>query len=168
MKFNSTCFTLLLVFFLGLISFKNYAITPSFHVNKKINFGLVFFITGHCTMDHDTGAITASTPSKMCGSNGNGTRGYYSIIANPNKQISFKINQRNNEGDGFLYIPAGELVSDTETIVITPNVAQQINSGSSGVVNIYLGGQFFIVSQASPSTNYTIMKTDGIEWSELP
>ncbi|MCP4321440.1 MAG: hypothetical protein GY951_18520 [Psychromonas sp.] len=154
--------------FLLLTCANSQAVTPSFHVNKAINFGLVLFITGNCTMDHNTGVITDSNPSKMCGSNGNGTRGYYTIIANPNKQISFKIDQRNNEGDGFLYIPAGELSSDFETVAITPNIAQQINSGSSGVVNIYLGGQFFIVSPASPSTPFTLTKIDGIEWSELP
>ena len=145
-----------------------YAVTPSFHVNKEISFGLVLFIAGNCTMSHETGAITVSNPSKMCGAYGNGIRGYYTIIANPNKQISFKMDQRDNEGDGFLYIPAGELVSDFETVVIIPNTSQQIDSGSSGIVNIYLGGQLLIVSPTTPSTSITFQKIAGIEWSELP
>lgn len=149
-------------------SFSCYALTPSFHVNKEISFGLVLFIAGNCTMSHETGAITVSNPSKMCGAYGGGIRGHYTIIANPNKQIRFKMDQRDNEGDGFLYIPAGESVSDFETVVIIPNTIQQIDSGSSGIVNMYLGGQLLIVSPTTPSTSVTFTKVAGIEWSELP
>jgi hypothetical protein len=168
MKFITPYALIALMCLLLLTSFSSYALTPSFSVNKEISFGLVLFIPGNCTMDHNSGAITVSNPSKMCGSNGNGVRGYYTIIANSNTQISIKISQRDNEGDGFLYIPAGELVSDFETVVIIPNTTQQIDSGSSGVVNIFLGGQLLIVSPTTPSSNITFTKVAGIEWSELP
>lgn len=168
MKFIIPYPQLTLICLLLSTSFSSYAVTPSFHVNKAISFGLVLFITGNCTMSHETGLITVSNPSQMCGSNGKGIQGYYTIIANPNKQISFRIDQRDNEGDGFLYVPAGELISDFETVTIIPNSTQQIDSGSSGIVNIYLGGQLFIVSPTTPSSSFTLTKVAGIEWSELP
>jgi hypothetical protein len=145
----------------------NADITPTFGIVKNIHFGAILFIPGNCQIDSNTAIITNLSPSTTC-FNSTGTRGHYVIVANPNKQISIKINQRDNVGDGFVFIPNGELVSDAETLNITINVEQQIDSGTSGVVDIYIGGLFLSSEQLLPSTDYFFEKPDGIEWTELP
>lgn len=161
--------TFLISIFLSGFGAMAYAdITPYLTTDKEISFGHVLFISGNCTMSHTDGTFTLSNPDVMCGYASKGVPGRYVIIANPNRQISINILQRNNDGDGFIFIPEGEFISDFETVAITVNVAQQINSGTSGVVNIQVGGRLFINSQTTPNSNFNLIKVDGIEWSELP
>lgn len=143
-------------------------ITPVLNTIQEVSLGQVLFTQGNCTISHVNGSFSNVNPGAMCGWEGNGTPGRFTIIANPSRQIRIKILQRTNEGDGFIFIPQGELLSDTETLSITSDVAQDIDSGPSGIVNIHMGGQFFMVSPAAPNTIYELIKVNGIEWSELP
>lgn len=153
---------------LGGISTSSTYAAPIFGTNEEINFGPVLFITGNCTMNHINGSFSDVNPAVMCGVGGRGTPGRYVIITDPNKQVQIEILQRDNQGDGILFIPQGELISDTETHTITPGIAQEIDSGASGVVNIHLGGRLFILSYQNPSSNIEVTLIDGIEWSVLP
>lgn len=160
-------FTILL--FMTLLSQTSKAeITPVFGTNNEIAFGAILFVSGNCTMSHVDGSFSDVSPAVMCGTAGNGDPGRYVIIATPNKQVSIKVLQRNNQGDGIMFIPQGQLISDTETLTITPGIAQEIDSGLSGVVNIHLGGRLFVLSQINPGTQFEITLSEGIEWSVLP
>jgi hypothetical protein len=166
-----TPYALLVLGFLHLSSYA--AITPTFFINQDVNFGVILFRDGNCTMDHVTGQITDANPSIMCGdvnsgASGTSVAGEFIIVANPNKQVEIKINQLDNQGDGIIYIPRGELISDFETITITPNVKQSINSGSSGTIEIKVAGQLFITNEISPSKQFELTIEEGIEWNELP
>lgn len=143
-------------------------ITPSFSVVQEISFGQTLFIPGNCYLDPETGYVSDLPPSIMCVATGTGKVGHYVIIANPNKQIRIKILQKNNDGDGFIFTPEGFIESDTHTEAITVNVAQEINSGNSGVVDIFIGGQLYSTEEISPSSIFSFERTDGIEWEELP
>lgn len=143
-------------------------ITPYFATNTEINFGAVLFVQGNCTMSHVNGAFSNISPAAMCGAGGNGTPGRYVIVANPNQTVSFTMSQRNNQGDGLMFIPEGQLISDTENHAFSAGVAQEINSGVSGVVNIHIGGRLFILTPMSPSSNLGFTFVDGIEWSIVP
>ncbi len=142
--------------------------TPVFIAYDEVSFGQVLFVSGNCTMSHVDGSFTFASPDSMCGAAGKGTPGHYLIITEPGKQVRIKVLQRDNEGDGFVYIPAGELISDAETLAITPNIAQDISSGAAGSVRIKLGGQLLILSPTTPSSSFNLIKVDGIEWSILP
>jgi hypothetical protein len=158
---------------LGFFHFDSYAaITPRFFISEEVNFGVILFRNGNCTMDK-TGQITDANPSIMCGNANSGASGTYragefTIIANPNKQVEIKINQLDDQGDGIIYIPGGELISDFETVIIKPNVKQSINSGSSGTIEIKVAGQLFIANELFTSTEYELTIEEGIEWNELP
>jgi hypothetical protein len=145
-----------------------YALDPVLNNIREPNFGDIVFIPGSCRLNYATGEVTDLGGSNTCVDGTKGVVGKYNIIANAERQVSIKILQRDNEGDNLLFIPEGELVSSFETIVITPNVAQQINSGATGVITINLGGRLYVNQFLTPSTNYTLTKIDGIEWSELP
>lgn len=145
-----------------------YAITPSLNIDQEISFGQVMFTQGNCTMSHIDGEFSNTSPQNKCGGYGRGTPGRYVIIANPNKQIRIQLLQLSDLGNGYLFTPSGELVSDTETLTITPGIAQDIDSGTSGVVRINVGGSFFWSIQNTPNAVVNLIREDGIEWSELP
>lgn len=170
MKRFSLLTKLSLAIFLNVLvaKFANAYITPYLITYSEVGFGKVMFTNGNCTLDHDTGEVSNSTPDYMCNLDGSSVAGYYRIIANPNKQVSIKILQRDNTGDGFIYIPGGELSSDAETLVITPNIAQEIDSGSNGNIYIRLGGTLHITKDVAPSKEFVLTRAEGIEWSELP
>jgi hypothetical protein len=141
---------------------------PFLNTDREINFGAVLFVPGNCTMSHVNGSFSNINPAMMCGTGGNATPGRYVIFADPNQQVSIKLLQRDNQGDGLMFIPEGELVSDTETHTITAGVAQEIDSGASGIVTINVGGRLFVLTSLSPSSNFEFTLVDGIEWSVLP
>lgn len=143
-------------------------IVPYFETNNEINFGSVLFVPGNCTMSHENGSFSNINPAVMCGAGGNGTPGRYVIVANPNQQISIKLLQRDNQGDNLMFIPQGELISYTETHTISAGVAQVIDSGATGVVNIHVGGRLFVLSTISPSSNIEFTYENGIVWSIVP
>ena len=143
-------------------------ITPVFGANDEIYFGAMLFIQGNCTMSHVDGSFSNINPAMMCGASGKGTPGHYSIVAEPNRMVSIKIIQRDNQGDGLLFVPTGELISDVETLAITPGTDQEINSGVSGVVDIRVGGSLYVLSPLSPGVDYQLEVSKGIEWSVLP
>ena len=60
------------------------------------------------------------------------------------------------------------LVSDTETFPFTAGVAEEIDSGVSGIVTINVGGRLFVLTSISPSSNIEFTLVDGIEWSIVP
>ena len=150
------------------ITLESHALTPRLNINQEIDFGEVMFVPGNCTMNHQTGAFTLTNPAGKCGGYGNGTPARYVIIANPNKQVRIKLLQRTNSGDGYLFIPAGEIISDTETLSITPDIAQDIDSGTSGIIQINMGGSLYWSLPIAPGINVDFTREDGIEWSELP
>jgi hypothetical protein len=141
---------------------------PFLNTDREINFGSVLFVPGNCTMSHVDGSFSNINPAVMCGTGGNGSPGRYVIFADPNRQVSVKLLQRDNSGDGLMFIPEGQLISDTETHAITAGVAQEIDSGVSGIVNIHVGGRLFVLTSISPSSSFEFTLEDGIEWSVLP
>ena len=145
-----------------------YALIPVLNNIREPNFGEIVFIPGSCHLDYVSGEVTDIGGSTTCINGTTGIVGKYNIIANAERQVSIKILQRDNEGDNLLFIPEGELVSSAETIVIIPNVAQEINSGATGVITINLGGRLYVTQFLTPSTDYSVTKIDGIEWSQLP
>lgn len=171
-KTGKTRINIFMAFWLGLGGFSasvsHADIVPFFVTNRALSFSQILFIQGNCTMSHVNGAFSNVNPAVMCGWAGNGTPGRYVVIANPGRQIRIRILQRDNQGDGFIFLPEGELISDTETLQITAGIAQDIDSGVSGVVNIHLGGRLFVVSPTTPSTSFNLILVDGIEWEELP
>ena len=130
------------------------AITPYIIETKTLHFGDVVFIPGSCSMAYSTQVLTNLTPQNVCTSS-TGTSGTYQIVANPNKQVQIQIKSHGDTGNGIIYVPDGELVSDFESAIIIADTTKTINSGASGIINITIGGRLTINSMLSSSSAYS-------------
>ena len=140
------------------------AITPYIVETKTLYFGDIVFIPGSCSMAYNTEVISNLTSSNIC-TNSTGTAGTYQIFANPNKQVQIKIKSHGDTGNGIIYVPDGELVSDFESALIIADTTKTINSGASGIIDITIGGRLTINSMLSSSNAYS--ELFDIEFTEL-
>jgi len=140
------------------------AITPYIVETKTLFFGNIIFIPGSCLMVYDTQVINNLTSSTIC-TNSTGTAGTYQIFANPNKQVQIKIKSHGDTGNGIIYVPNGELVSDFESALIIADTTKTINSGTSGIIDITIGGRLTINSMIASSASYGELFE--IEFTEL-
>jgi len=146
-------------------SFSVYAaITPYIVETKTLYFGEIIFIPGSCSMAYNTQVISNLTSSNICTSS-TGTSGTYQIFANPNKQVQIKLKSHGDTGNGIIYVPDGELVSDFESAIIIADTTKTINSGASGIIDISIGGRIIINSMLSSSSAYS--ELFDIEFTEL-
>jgi hypothetical protein len=139
-------------------------ITPYIVETKTISFGNIIFIPGSCLMAYDTQVITNITSQNIC-INSSGTTGGYRVFANPNKQVQIKLNSHGDSGNGIIYVPDGQLVSDIANALIIADTTKTINSGTSGIIDITIGGRLTINSMLSSSSAYNELFT--IEFTEL-
>lgn len=140
------------------------AITPYIVETKTLYFGNIIFIPGSCSMAYNTGVISNLTSSSIC-TDSTGTTGIYQIFANPNKQVQITIKSHGDTGNGIIYVPDGELVSDFESAIIIADLTKTIDSGASGIIDITIGGQITINSMLSSSSAYS--ELFDIEFTEL-
>ncbi|MGS2720624.1 hypothetical protein [Paraglaciecola aestuariivivens] len=144
------------------------AITPTFNIVQEIEFGTVLPTTGSCLMHPETGELFAFSGEFICAISENSQIGIYTIIANPNKEIQVKFPPNLDDGTGTIFNPRVQMESDTERkYIVNNNNFVSIDSGASGVVNLYLGGELTI------STIYPFEQTinfnfvGAIEWEEI-
>jgi len=129
------------------------AITPYIVETRTLYFGHIVFMQGSCSMAYDSQVISNLTTSNICTSS-TGTTGTYQIFANPNTQVQIKLKSHGDNGNGVIYVPNGELISDFETALIIADTTKTINSGASGIINITIGGRLTISSTLASSTSY--------------
>jgi len=139
-------------------------ITPYIVETQTLYFGNVIFVPGSCQMAYDTQVISNLTVQNICATS-LGTTGGYRIFANPNKQVQIKINSHTDSGNGIIYVPDGQLSSDVENTLVIADTTETINSGTSGIIDITLGGRLTINSTLSSLTLYNELYD--IEFNEL-
>jgi len=140
------------------------AITPYIIETKTLSFGNIIFIPGSCSMAYNSQVISNLTSSSICTSS-TGTIGIFQIFSNPNKQVKIKIKSHGDTGNGVIYVPYGEIVSDVESAIIIADTTKTINSGASGMIELTIGGQLTINSILSSSSVYSALFE--IEFTEL-
>ena len=136
-----------------------------FNVLEEIDFGTIFFKQGICDMDPASGDLSNVTGVNLCAMSAKGTVGRYVITTEPNKMVTVKLIQRNSDGDGLVFIPAGHISSISEDMEVPADIEIDISSGSTGVVRLYLGGRLQVMQDLEPSSNYSFSQPVGIEWS---
>lgn len=155
---------------LTLISAQVFAITPSLSIVREIDYGVVLPEPGSCRMIAKTAVIMGYQGTNICIMQDDAHNGLYTITANPNKNIRVKVPPNQDNGDGLIFNPYVELNSDGETpqtIFNNPGFVS-INSGATGVVNVYLGGDLIISRSYPYSQLVTFSFIDVIEWHEDP
>jgi len=152
------------IFFL--VNFNSHA-TPFVVQASTTSFGAqIVPQTGACNMDYDTSVLT-NTAGYLCPSGGTGSRGHFRVFATPNTTVRIVVRPHNNSGDGVVFSPDGVIFSDsTPAISFVESATTNIDSGVSGIVEIYVGGILTLVSKPTSSTTYTF--TNEIDFSEIP
>lgn len=148
-------------------SFHLMAITPSLLIDREIYFGVVLPEVGSCRMIASTSAIVSSVGFNICVLPENAHTGLYTIVSDPFSTVSIKILPDLTTGNGIVFNPFVEIVSDGYDIeIISNNVgAKTINSGADGIVNLYLGGVLKIEQTLPYNQPVTFTFVDAIEWS---
>ncbi len=153
-----------IIFFGGKVQ----AITPTFSVNQEINFGSVILTTGSCSMIPTTGALTYYQGMFICEFPKGAQNGSYTITANPNKIVQIKMKPNLDNGNGYMFNPKASVFSDVQQKVIyNNNDFVEINSGDSGIINIYLGGDLTVYNNIPSGQTINFTFDEAIEWNEL-
>jgi hypothetical protein len=119
---------------------------------------------GACDLAYDTSVLT-NTSGSIC-SGTTGSRGHYKVFAAANTTVRIVLSAHNNDGDGVIFYPVGVVFSDsTAPIAYLEENTINIDSGTSGIVEIYVGGTLTLVSKPTVSTNYNF--TYEIDYSEI-
>lgn len=121
--------------------------------------------TGVCDMAHDTSVVTKIS-GNLCANGSTGSRGHYKVHATPNTTVRIVVRPHNNSGDGVVFSPDGVVFSDsTAAIAFVEHGVTNIDSGVSGIVEIYVGGSLTLVTKPTSSTTYVF--THIIDYSEI-
>jgi len=141
---------------------------PILSVINDISFGDVLGKTGSCELDAITTIIGNQTGS-LCLYNQTGTPGRYLIVSSSNTIIRIRVNTKTNSGDGITFVPSGVyLVTGEADVTLLPNTYQDIDTGSTGILEIKLGGVLAASQELSFGTTYSFSNATGIDWNELP
>jgi hypothetical protein len=157
-------------FALGVFSLSSFAaITPYITLVDNLSFGEILGLPGSCYLAHDTKEVIDSAGS-LCPAQESegGTPGKFILYANANKQVNIKIKNKINDGDGLSFTADGVYsVSGLPDITILPNQFQLIDTGSTGIIIITIGGTLTSSIQQNFSSSYNLNVIDGIEFFEL-
>jgi hypothetical protein len=158
------------VLMLFIVSNSALAVIPAFNVVREIHFGNVMPVAGSCRMSASTGVIISYIGQNICILQETAHNGRYTIIANPNKIIRVKVLPNQNDGNGVIFNPYIEMVSTgfTKEIIYNNVGFKQINTGTDGIVELFMGGDL-IISRTYPygqTINFSF--ADSIEWHEDP
>ena len=131
---------------------------------SRIDFGSLIYISGGCVMAYDTKLITNVIGSNICISE-EGQLGKYRIYADPHTDITITVKSHNDNGNGIIYVPDGEVTNDIESKLIIADIGITINSETSGIIDINLGGRIRINGILSSNNNYS--ENFSIEFNEI-
>ena len=133
--------------------------TTSFGANIAIS-------TGTCELAHDTSILT-NLSGLVCTTTSGAGRGHYKVYATPNTTVRIVVKPHNDSGDGVIFAPDGVIFSDSVAdIAFIENATTNIDSGTSGIIDIYVGGVLTLISKQSTTTTTNFFYE--IDFSEIP
>jgi len=162
---------LILVFFtLTLcLGMKDSRATPIMIEIQELDFDKIIPVSGRCSMNYSTGAVTNTSGSKMCNNSPVGQPGHYRLLVTTNTNYDIMLRRRTPVGgDGFTFIPQGKLISDAETLDIIVDQFVTINSGALGEINIQFGGEFTAAVKPDGSRTYRLPDAVIITYQQTP
>jgi hypothetical protein len=141
---------------------------PYLNVIDDISFGSLLGKTGSCELNAITKVIDNQS-GNLCLYNETGTPGRYLIVSSSNKVIRIRINTKTNSGDGIVFVPSGVYrVTGEVDIDIVADQYQDISTGTTGILEIKLGGALTAHLTLSLASTFSFTNLTGIEWNELP
>ena len=117
---------------------------------------------GSCIMAFDTGLFTNDF-THLCPARP-GTPGFYYIVAPKNTLMRVTLPTYTHPDNYYSFVPKGEINNrDGVKKTVNANTTAIIDSGTSGVLELRVGGTLNVLSHLSPSTDYTKLLTVDIE-----
>ena len=143
-------------------------VEPYLTIIDELSFGELTGFSGTCSLDYQTKELSHVSGTLCPFSDGRkGTPGKFFLFGNPNTQISIRIKNKPNTGDGFSYTPSGVYsVSGFSDVAIISNTFQLVNTGNSGLIIINLGGTFTSAVQQSFNSTFDLVIEDAIQFIE--
>lgn len=133
------------------ISFPTHAFEPWVISRTNVTLGNTMPGPGTCEIDLDTEALSGALCVDSLGSVGE-----YELHANPNTDVQIVVDSINDSGDGIIFAAEGRYSTDLDSdIAFVGGVSQTINSGSSGVIYIYVAGRLTLSQSISLDTVYS-------------
>lgn len=130
------------------------AATHGTAILQALRFGEVVPITGRCEMNYNTGGFTSdfnnTCPAKI------GSPGQYKIITEKNTLVRITPFTFTYSGNLFTFTPSGEVTNGVDTKVLTPNNVTIIDSGTTGVVDMKVGGILNVTVPLTTSNSYLV------------
>lgn len=158
----------LLFFFISIFSIcKEVNASPIFLKVNDVEFGELLPTSGRCQMDATTGAISDVASSNICSHTVSGTPATYRLFGVPNTLYEFRVNQLISAGEnGFSFTPQGVVVSDAESKPTVTGSYVSVDSGTTGIVDVKVGGVFSILYTANleGGTDYLVEDVISVEW----
>lgn len=131
------------------------------HASMKVlemnppRFNKLMPVYGTCELDVVTKKLINHT-GKLCTA-ALGQPGYYILVAEKNTLVRITINKKESPHSGFDYSPKGIIKNDlNEEVVFSHGTVTIINSGNSGDIHIYVGGEVVAQSRLSGATKYNV------------
>lgn len=121
---------------------------------QPLRFGEVVPIIGSCEMDFNNGSFTPdfnnTCPAKL------GSPGQYKIIVEKNTLVRITPFTFTYAGNLFTFTPSGEVTNGVETKALVPNNATIIDSGSTGIIDMKVGGLLNVTVPLTTSNSYIV------------
>jgi len=121
---------------------------------QSLRFGTVTPITGTCIMNYNTGMFTSdfnnTCPTII------GSTGQYKISADANTLVRITPYTFTYASNLFTFTPSGEVTNGIDTKILTPNNATVIDSGSTGIIDMKVGGTLKVMSPLTTSNSYIV------------
>ena len=159
------------VFFI-ILSFPYEALTaPIFLKVSDLDFDQVTPKYGECEMDFDTGVITDRFASTLCAYSSTGTPAQFRLFGAINQSYDIQVTELYIDGTGgYSFDMSGEASSDIQTVTVVEGSYVTINSGSSGIIDIKVGGILSINSDAglTGGQDYAVEEVISVGWRETP
>jgi len=122
---------------------------------SAINFGDIVPTTGRCEMDVES-EVLINRMNEICLSS-KGQAGFFKLYTDANTLTTFTVKTRLFEADGVQFRPFGIAKSNAVSrMMFIPDTPLSIDSGSSGTIEIYIGGVIDITDSVSPNNRIQI------------
>lgn len=119
-----------------------------------LSFGDLVPKSGYCELDVVSSAI--SSPDDMC--LGSQQLALYRITTDPNTTMIIRLDTADDNAQGFSFSPKARITNDLGTETLAPIAGSEtwFDSGSDGVIDIYVGGTLTVTNSLSSLQSYTI------------
>ncbi|ATC95562.1 hypothetical protein [Pseudoalteromonas tunicata] len=122
---------------------------------SNVDFDTVNIRAGSCNFDSATETMSGDGKRNICSSY-KGSKGVFKLTAEPNKLIEVEFKSTRTPNGLIQFNPKGVARSDFKEYQLVYDVPVQFMVGTSGIVDIEMGGELEFFGPLNHSSNYSI------------